>query len=61
MKHYNDTKTIKVKKLDTKWEATHIPTRLTYRHDEKLMAVFELGKLVEKQGEFQFSPKQFQE
>ena len=49
MKHYNDTKTIKVKKLDTKWEATHIPTRLTYRHDEKLMAVFELGKLVEKQ------------
>ena len=49
MKHYNDLKTVKVKKLVDKWEATHVPTRLTYRHAEKLMSVFELGKLVEKQ------------
>jgi hypothetical protein len=56
MKHYNDLKTVKVKKLADKWEATHVPTRLTYRHVEKLMAVFELGKLVERQQKFEFVP-----
>ena len=54
MKHYNDTKPVKVKKLADKWEATHLPTRLNYKHDEKLMAVFELGRLVEKQLCFKF-------
>jgi hypothetical protein len=57
MKHYNDTKTVKVKKLADKWEATHLPTRLNYKHDEKLMAVFELGRLVEKQMDFEFEKK----
>jgi hypothetical protein len=54
MKHYNDMKEIKVKKLADKWEATHLPTRLTYRHSEKFQAIFELGKLVAKQMEIKF-------